>query len=105
MYTNSNSFTWALYKILKHPEIYNLVSEEVLEKFPDINEQISTSKAKTELKYLEVAILEIMRMNTTASRALARVLPEGGISVGGYYLPENVIYLNFKNNLLTYMTI
>jgi cytochrome P450 len=99
MDTTSTSLSWALYEILKHPDIYKLVTDEILDKFSDLNIPVSISKAKTELKYLEAAILESMRMNPVASGILRRVVPKGGITVEGYYLPENVIdiFLNYKS--------
>ncbi|KXN74697.1 cytochrome P450 [Conidiobolus coronatus NRRL 28638] len=87
--TTSTTLTWTLYEILKHPEVYKLVADEVLEKFSDLNNPVSISEAKTELKYLEAAILESMRINPVVTGALLRVVPEGGITVEGCYLPEN----------------
>jgi cytochrome P450 len=88
--TTSTSLTWILYEILRNPDVYKLVTDEVLEKFSDLNEPISASKARAELKYLEAAILEGMRLNPVASGILQRVVPKGGVTVEGYYLPENV---------------
>jgi cytochrome P450 len=98
MDTTANTLTWTLYEIIKHPDLYELISNEVLEVFPNLNEPINLDIAKNELKYLGAAILESMRMHPVASGALPREVPEGGITVDGYYLPPKVTNTsNFMN--------
>ncbi|KXN74696.1 cytochrome P450 [Conidiobolus coronatus NRRL 28638] len=91
MDTTANTLTWTLYEIIKHPGIYELVSNEIIEKFPNLNEPISLNVAKNELKYLSAAILEAMRMHPVASGALPREVPEGGITINGHYLPPKTV--------------
>jgi cytochrome P450 len=90
MDTTAITLTWTLYMLLKNPEIYKLVEDEVLEKFPNFNEPISYEKATTSLKYLEAALLESMRMHPVASGGVPRVVPEGGITANGHFLPHKV---------------
>jgi cytochrome P450 len=91
MDTTANTLTWILYEVIKNPRVYKLVSDEIIEKFPNLNEPISLERAKNELKYLSAAILEGFRMHPVASGILAREVPEGGITIDGYYLPAKVI--------------
>jgi cytochrome P450 len=91
MDTTANSLTWILYEMIKSPNIYKLVADEIIEKFPNLNEPISLDRAKNELKYLSAAILEGFRMHPVASGALPREVPEGGITIAGHYLPAKVV--------------
>jgi cytochrome P450 len=92
MDTTANTLTWTLYEILKNPDIYELVEKEILEEFPNFNESIPVEKAKSNLKYLEAALLESMRLYPVAPGGLPRVVPEGGVTIAGHFLPEKVIY-------------
>jgi cytochrome P450 len=106
MDTTANTMTWTLYEILKHPDIYNQVTSEILEKFPNLNEPITVEKAKSELKHLEACILESMRKNPVASGGIVRTVPESGITVSGHYLPPGVSnYKLHKYNLLINLTL
>ncbi|KXN74682.1 cytochrome P450 [Conidiobolus coronatus NRRL 28638] len=91
MDTTAITLSWTLYMILKNPEIYKLVEDEVLEKFPNFNEPVSSEKAKNSLKYLEAALLESMRMHPVASGGIPRVVPEGGITANGHFLPHKTV--------------
>jgi cytochrome P450 len=99
MDTTANTLVWTLYELLKNPDIYELVEKEILEKFTNFNESIPVEKAKSSLKYFEAALLESMRLYPVAPGGLPRVVPEGGVTIAGYYLPEKVIrYKTSKNN-------
>jgi cytochrome P450 len=91
MDTTANALTWILYEMIKNPSIYKLVGDEIIEKFPNLNEPISLERAKNELKYLSAAILEGFRMHPVAAGQLPREVPEGGITIDGHYLPAKVI--------------
>jgi cytochrome P450 len=91
MDTTANSLTWILYEVIKNPRIYKLVADEIVDKFPNLNEPISLERAKNELKYLSAAILEGFRMHPVAAGFLPREVPEGGLNIDGHYLPAKVI--------------
>jgi cytochrome P450 len=91
MDTTASSLTWIIYEMVKNPSVYKLVADEIIEKFPNLNEPISLERAKSELKYLSAAILEGFRMHPVVSGILPREVPEGGLTIDGYYLPEKVI--------------
>jgi cytochrome P450 len=90
MGTTANTLTWALYELLRNPDVYELVEKDILEEFPNFNEPISVEKAKSNLKYLEAALLESMRIYPVAPGGLPRVVPKGGVTIAGHYLPANV---------------
>ncbi|KXN74689.1 cytochrome P450, partial [Conidiobolus coronatus NRRL 28638] len=91
MDSTANSLTWALYELLKNLEAYELVEKEILEEFPNFNEPITVDKVKSNCKYLEAAILESMRLYPAVAGGMERVVPEDGITVDGYFLPDNTI--------------
>jgi cytochrome P450 len=91
MDTTANSLTWILYEIVKNPRIYKLVADEIIEKFPNLNEPISLERAKNELKYLNAAIHEGFRMHPVSSGIIPREVPEGGLTISGHYLPPKVV--------------
>ncbi|KXN74684.1 cytochrome P450 [Conidiobolus coronatus NRRL 28638] len=91
MDTTANTLVWTLYELLKNPDIYKLVEKEILQEFPNFNEPIPVEKAKSNLKYFEAALLESMRLYPVAPGGLPRVVPEGGVTIAGYYLPEKTI--------------
>jgi cytochrome P450 len=91
MDTTANTMTWTLYEILKHPDIYKLVRDEILEKFPDLNKPISYDLARNKLEYFEACVLESMRKNPVGAAPMPRIVPEGGLTVNGYYLPPKVL--------------
>ncbi|KXN74698.1 cytochrome P450, partial [Conidiobolus coronatus NRRL 28638] len=91
MDTTSNTLTWTLYELLKNPDIYDLVEKEILEEFPNFNEPIPVEKAKSNLKYLEAALLESMRLYPVVTGGLPRVVPEGGVTIAEHFLPANTV--------------
>ncbi|KXN74709.1 cytochrome P450, partial [Conidiobolus coronatus NRRL 28638] len=90
--TTANTISWTLYELLKHPEVYKLVADEILEKFPNFNEPINSQDAKKELKYLDAAILESTRKNPAGADIIPRDVPEGGLTINGHYLPPKTVF-------------
>jgi cytochrome P450 len=91
MDTTANTMTWILYEMIKKPNIYKLIADEIIEKFPNLNEPINLERAKVDLKYLTAAIHEGFRMHPIVSGILPREVPEGGLTVNGHYLPAKVV--------------
>jgi cytochrome P450 len=101
--TTANTLNWTLYELLRHPEFYKLVADEIIEKFPNLNEPINSQDAKKELKYLDAAILESTRMHPAGADIIPREVPKEGLKVGEYYIPPKVklkYSLLFTINLL-----
>ncbi|KAJ9058875.1 hypothetical protein DSO57_1007813 [Entomophthora muscae] len=90
--STANSMTWALYFIVKHPNVYDKVVNELNEKFPSLNHEITMGDCKQgSLPYLDAAIKESMRVMPAASGALERLVPQGGRTIDGHFLPGGVI--------------
>ncbi|KAI9298337.1 cytochrome P450 [Neoconidiobolus thromboides FSU 785] len=87
--TTSNSLTWTFYLLSKHPEIYNKLKIELIEKFP--NEDTIDYNSCKECVYLKAVIYESMRILPAVSGNLPRYAPKGGKVVNGYFIPENTI--------------
>jgi cytochrome P450 len=93
MDTTATTLTWILYEMIKNTSVYKLVADEIIEKFPNLNEPVSLERAKNKLKYLNAAILEGFRIHPVVAGHLPREVPEGGITIDGYYLPAKVVYI------------
>jgi cytochrome P450 len=91
MDTTANTLNWTLYEMIKNPSIYKLIADEIIVKFPNLNEPIGLERAKSELIYLNAAIHEGFRMHPVAAGHMPREVPEGGITINGYYLPAKVV--------------
>ena len=52
---------------------------------------MSTSEQVKRLPYLEAVINEALRMHSTSSMGLPRLVPAGGVTVSGRYFPEGAI--------------
>jgi hypothetical protein len=92
METTAISIIWALYNLLKTPETYIELSRELISTFPDINNHINYDMCK-DLPYLTSVIHESLRLKTPGSCPLPRVVPKGGISILGHFLPAGVSLL------------
>jgi cytochrome P450 len=90
--TSSNTMTWTLYEIIKNPELYNLIKQEVLDNFPDLTKPMNLSDCEAKLVHLEAAIWESLRMHSVVE-IFARRVPEGGVTIADHYLPEKVLLL------------
>jgi cytochrome P450 len=84
------TLTWTFYEIIRHPEILELITTEIINSFPNLKEPITYEVAKRDLKYLEAAILESMRMHPAVAGSLPRQVPQGGLTVNGHYIPSRV---------------
>lgn len=88
--STANSMTWALYFIVKHPATYASVVQELAKAFPRHHEITLDDCKQGALPHLDAAIKESMRIMPAASGALERVVPAGGRTIDGYFLPEGV---------------
>jgi cytochrome P450 len=90
--TTSNTMTWTLYEILKNPELYDLIKQEILDNFPDLTKPMNLSDCEAKLVHLEAVIWESLRMHSVVE-TFARRVPEGGVTIADHYLPEKVLLL------------
>ncbi|ORX63930.1 cytochrome P450, partial [Basidiobolus meristosporus CBS 931.73] len=84
--TTSNTLTWAVYLLTKHPKSAQKLAEELDAAIPDRQAKIQDSELHS-LPYLNAVISETFRCLPTVPIGLPRVIPKGGKTMKGYYLP------------------
>jgi cytochrome P450 len=96
METTALTLIWTFYLLGKNPRVYDKLVDELVTAFPDINSDINYEMCK-DLPYLKSVIQESLRLKSPAGFVLLRVVPEGGATICGYFLPEGVsLIINFK---------
>ncbi|XP_061579855.1 sterol 26-hydroxylase, mitochondrial [Cololabis saira] len=83
--TTSNTLTWALHELSKHPQVQDKLYEELSTLVAP--EQIPTAAEVTSLPYLRAVIKETLRMYPVVPLN-ARFITEKSVSVGGYQFPK-----------------
>lgn len=87
----SNVLIIGLYKILRHPEVYANVNEEILSAFPNISEEVTYDKAK-KLPYLSAVIKEVLRVSCPLPGLTPRVVPPEGFKLYDKHVPGGTIF-------------
>ncbi|KAL9123064.1 MAG: hypothetical protein Q9187_000391 [Circinaria calcarea] len=87
--TTATALSCITYYLLRNPPILQRVQDEIRSAFNKYEEIDATAAAK--LKYLHAVALEGMRLYAPLPFALPRVVPDGGDTVDGYYLPAGTI--------------
>lgn len=82
----ANQFYSLIYFLLREPEAYAAIVEEVRAAFQDIN-AINPESVGT-LQYLNACIQESLRLHQETTDGLPRISP--GASVAGRYIPQGV---------------
>jgi cytochrome P450 len=87
--TTAISLSAIVYNLLKHPETYRRLKEEIDEAAAQgkISNPISFKEAQ-ELPFLQAVIKEALRLHSATGLPLARVVPEGGAMLAGKHFPE-----------------
>ncbi|KAJ2840427.1 hypothetical protein FBU31_000423 [Coemansia sp. 'formosensis'] len=88
--TTSLTLTWTLHYLLLHPEVYRKVTEEVRREFSR-HHLITYAEGKARLPYLDACIYESMRIHPTTGAPMPRVVPKGGATFQGHFLPEGTM--------------
>lgn len=83
--TTSNTLSYLVWAVCNHPEIKAKLTAELQTLHPDYAEADLRG-----LAYLDHVIRETMRRYPVAPSALPRVVPPGGSTLSGYWLPEGV---------------
>lgn len=86
--TTATTLSCIIYYLVKNPDIKLKLQEEIRTRYQHYSE-INSSTAQ-HLPYLKAVILEGLRIFPPVPFALPRVVPEGGDSVDGHFLPEGV---------------
>jgi cytochrome P450 len=82
--TTAYTLTCLVWSVLRHPSIYSALHEEV----SDLENNF-TDSALEALPLLNAVINETLRLYGPASGSLPRIVPPGGVQLGGYFIPEN----------------
>lgn len=85
------------YYLLRYPTIYRKLQHEIRSAFKAYDE--ITASSTTDLEYLHAVALEAMRMYAPLPFALPRVVPEGGDTVDGHFLPAGVSFPKPKRHM------
>jgi benzoate 4-monooxygenase len=89
--TTSNTSCALLFHCLEHPEVVEKLRKELDTALPDID-MVPTYAAVKDLPYLDNVIKETMRIHSTSSLGLPRVIPPGpGITLNGHHFPQGVV--------------
>ncbi|KAJ2704915.1 hypothetical protein FB645_002868 [Coemansia sp. IMI 203386] len=85
--STSLTLTWAMHYLLLYPDVYRKAVDEVRGNFP-YSHTITYNEGKTRLPYVEACIYEALRIHAVSGTPLPRVVPKGGVTLQGHFLPE-----------------
>lgn len=84
--TTSLTMTWILHYLMLYPDYYKRVVDEVRSAFSQ-DHIITFSEGKSQLPFLDAFIYEALRVRAVAGVPLPRIVPEGGATFQGHFLP------------------
>ncbi|EME50316.1 hypothetical protein DOTSEDRAFT_68993 [Dothistroma septosporum NZE10] len=88
--TTSNTSCALLFHCLKHPRVVKKLQEELDQALPGDN--VPSYDQVRDLKYLDMVIQETLRIHSTSSKGLPRMVPPGpGVTVAGRHFPQGVV--------------
>lgn len=87
--TTATSLSGMLYYLLKYPRVLNRLKEEIrgLSSKGQLSKQPSYKEAQ-QMPYLDAVFKESLRLHAAVGLPLWRVVPEGGTTISGHYLPQ-----------------
>jgi len=86
--TTSNTSCALLYHCLKHPDVVRKLQEELDNALPDPDAVPNFAQVK-DLPYMDAVIKETMRIHSTSSLGLPRLVPPGtGVTIQGQHFPQ-----------------
>jgi cytochrome P450 len=83
--TTSNSLTYLVWAVCRHPHVKAALLQELAASLPSDDDGFGDRELK-QLPYLNAVIDETLRIYGAAASALPRVVPPGGASLAGYWL-------------------
>jgi benzoate 4-monooxygenase len=88
--TTSNTSCALLYHCLQHPEVIRKLQQELDDALP--SNDVPTFAAVKDLPYLDSVIKETMRIHSTSSLGLPRMIPPGpGLTISGHHFPQGTV--------------
>jgi benzoate 4-monooxygenase len=89
--TTSNTSCALLYHCLEHSEVVEKLQKELDDALPDIDAVPTYAQVK-DLPYVDAVIKETMRIHSTSSLGLPRLIPPGpGITLLGHHFPQGTV--------------
>jgi benzoate 4-monooxygenase len=87
--TTSNTSCALLYHCLTKPDVVKKLQQELDEALP--SDDVPTYEQVKDLTYMDWVIQETLRIHSTSSQGLPRVVPAGGAEVAGRFFPQGVV--------------
>ncbi|KAF3046539.1 hypothetical protein E8E12_010704 [Didymella heteroderae] len=88
--TTSNTSCALLFHCLQHPEVVRKLQQELDAALP--SDDVPTYAAVKDLQYLDHVIKETMRIHSTSSLGLPRLIPPGpGLTINGRHFPQGTV--------------
>ena len=89
--TTAVSLSSVLYHLLRNPTCREKLQKEIQDFASEgkISDPVTFAEAQ-QMPYLQAVIKEALRMHPAVGLPLARVVPEGGAEMAGYYFPAGV---------------
>ncbi|GAA86456.1 cytochrome P450 family protein [Aspergillus luchuensis IFO 4308] len=90
--TTATSLNAIFYLLLKNPTVYQRLMQELEEKRAtgELSDLVTFQQAES-CPYLQAVMYEALRLYPAAGLQLNRDVPEGGMKVGKYYVPEGTV--------------
>jgi benzoate 4-monooxygenase len=79
------------YHLAHNPDVQAKLQKELDEALGHDDDPIADSEQVKGLPYLQAVINEALRVHSTSSIGLPRLVPEGGLHVSGRYFPEGTV--------------
>ncbi|KAJ1952171.1 hypothetical protein GGI12_006313, partial [Dipsacomyces acuminosporus] len=85
--TTSLTMTWTLHYLMLYPDAYRRAVDEVRSTFA-YDHLIAFNEGRSKLPFVEACIYESMRIRAVSGVFLPRIVPKGGATFQGHFLPE-----------------
>jgi cytochrome P450 len=86
--TTAGALAGLFYYVLTHPTVYERLQAEIDSAFEAQRISMPVTYAQgVKLEYLQACIKEAVRLFTPIGMELPRIVPEGGMTIGRYFLP------------------
>lgn len=83
--TTANTLTYLVYAVLQRPDLHMQIEQEVSGLPGSFNDADLEN-----LPILNAALQETLRLYCAVPGTLPRVVPAGGVTIGGYFIPEGI---------------
>ena len=88
---NHSSTCAVLYYLASSPQSRAKLQKELDEQLGTEDEIVANSQQIKRLTYLDACINEALRLHSTSSLGLPRIVPEGGLTIVGQHLPAGAV--------------